>query len=83
VLGLLDLDIRPVHFADDLGGRLVGPGDRLRELRAVDVARILIEEAVQEGDVARVDAALDALQPVAFPEALEGEVYSSGASKQS
>src|SRR4029079_10866119 len=73
VLGRLDLDVGAVVLAHELGERLAGAGDLLAELLAVRVARILLEEPMQEGDVAGVDAALHALPPVALPQALEGE----------
>ena len=44
------------------------------ELAAVGfVQRLVLQIAVQEGRVRRVDADLDGLQPVAMPQALEGE----------
>jgi len=65
----------PTRLDSDRPGAL----DLLPELLAVGVPRVLLEEPVQEGDVARVDATLDALQPVALPESLERERVLIGA----
>ena len=66
----LDVDFRPVVFPEHRGlGHVAGA---VAELLAI--ARIVIlEEAVQEGGVGRVDADFQRLQPVAFPPALPGE----------
>ena len=49
------------------------------ELPAIAVLRVLVlEEAVQEGGVGGVDADFQRLQPVALPEAFEGEDMAAG-----
>ena len=84
VFGVLDIDDRVVVFAQDLGHRQVGAGGRAAELLAVGCRRVLVlEEAVQEGGVRRIDADFQRLQPVAIDVALEREGMASGATKQS
>ncbi len=74
VIGRLDLDARPRKLAHDLGHRHVGVFGGVAEHAAVAFVRILIlEEAVQERGVHRIDADLERLQPVAIDHALEGE----------
>ena len=54
------------------------------EHAAVGLRRILVlEEAMQERGVRRIDADFERLQPVALDHALEGEGVRRGATKQS
>ena len=74
VIGRLDLEARPRKLAHDLGHRHVGVFGFVAEHLAVALVRILVlEEAVQERGVHRVDADFERLQPVAVDHALEGE----------
>ena len=74
VVGGGDGDLGPVVFAQHLGDRQIGVDRGGAELLAVARLRVLVlEEAMQEGGVRRVHADLERLQPVAFPQALEGE----------
>ena len=55
-----------------------------RNMLAVALLRVLVvEEAMQERGVRRIDADLERLQPVAIDHALEREGVVSGATKQS
>src|ERR1700752_5473409 len=79
IFGVLDIDDRPIEFAHDLCHRHVGAGGSATELLAVGGRRILVlEEAMQEGGVRRVDAEFQGLQPVAAPMALEGKGVAVG-----
>ena len=70
----LDLDIRAGILPQDLGHRHVGMGRLVAELLAVAVGRIFVlQEAVKEGGVRRIDPDFQGLQPVALPEPLERE----------
>ena len=79
VFGVLDIDDRAVVFAQDLRHRHVGARRSAAELLAVGRRRILIlEEAMQEGGVRRIDADFQRLQPVAIDVALEREGMAVG-----
>ncbi len=74
VFGVLDVDDRPIIFAQDLGHRHVRSGGGAAELLAIGFRRVLVlEEAMQVGGVAGIDADLQRLQPVAGHVALECE----------
>ena len=72
VFGVFDIDDGLVVFAQDLGHRHVGAGGGAAELLAIGSRGILVlEEAVQERGMRRIDADLERLQPVAADVALE------------
>ena len=74
VFGVLDIDDRVVVFAQDFGHRHIGAGGRAAELLAVGSRSVLVlEEAMQERGVRRIDADFERLQPVAVDVALECE----------
>ena len=74
VFGVLDIDDRAVVFAQDLRHRHVAAGGRAAELLAVGGRGVLVlEEAMQERGVRRIDADFERLQPVAVDVALERE----------
>ncbi len=82
-LGLVELAHDPRHgpaFAIRITG--AGAAELLARRVVADLLqRLVIEEAVQEGRVRRVDADLEALQPVGVPQALEGEGMGGGRGK--
>ena len=72
-LGLAELAHHPRHrpaLALDLAG---AGGAKLAAVGLVACERLVLEVAVQERRVRRIDADLERLQPVAVPQALEGE----------
>ena len=72
VFGVLDIDDRVVVFAQNLGHRHIASGRRAAELLAVGRGSILVlEKAMQERGVRRIDADFQRLQPVAIDVALE------------
>jgi hypothetical protein len=74
IVGRLDLDARPRKLAHDLRHRHVGVLRGIPEHLAVALVRVFIlEEAVQERGVHRIDADLERLQPLAIDHALERE----------
>ena len=74
IFGFLDGDFRARIVAQQLGHRNVGIGGLVAELLAIAVGGVFVfEESVQERGVGRVDADLHRLQPIAFPQTLEGE----------
>ncbi len=74
IVGRLDLDARPRKLAHDLRHRHVRVLRDVPEHLAVALVRVLVlEEAVQERGVHRIDADFERLQPIAIDHALEGE----------
>ncbi len=74
VIGRLDLDARARKLAHDLRHRHLGVFRLVAEHPAVALVGILVlEEAVQERGVHRIDADFERLQPVAIDHALERE----------
>ena len=72
VFGVLDIDDRVVVFAQNLRHRHVAAGGCAAELLAVGCGRVLVlEEAMQERGVRRIDADFERLQPIAVHVALE------------
>ncbi len=84
VVGRLDLDLRARMLAHDARHRHVGIDRLVAEQLAVALVRILVvEEAMQERGVRRIDADLERLQPVAVDHALEREGVASPARRSS
>ena len=84
IFGVLDIDDRAVVFAQDLCHRHVGAGGSAAELLAVGRRRILVlEEAMQERGVRRIDADFQRLQPVAVHVALERKDVAVGGNEAS
>ena len=72
VFGLLDIDDGAIVFAQDFRHRHFAAGGGAAELLAVSARGILVlEEAMQERGMRRIDADLERLQPVAVDVALE------------
>ena len=72
VFGVLDIDDRLIVLAQNLRHRHVAAGGGAAELLAVGRGSILVlEEAMQERGVRRIDADFQRLQPVAIDVALE------------
>ena len=72
VFGLLDIDDGAIVFAQDFRHRHFAAGRGAAELPAISARGILVlEEAMQERGMRRVDADLERLQPVAVDVALE------------
>ena len=81
-LGLFHFDARPGKLAHDFGHRHFGVGRGVAEQLAIAVFRILVvEEAMQERSVRRIDADFQRLQPVAIDHALERERVRAGRDK--
>src|ERR1700737_2011186 len=79
---MLDIDDRPVIFAQYLRHRHVAAGRSAAKLLAVRRRRVFIlEEAMQERGMRRIDADLERLQPVAVDMALEREGVAVGRHK--
>ena len=73
-IGFFDANFRLIVFAQHLGHRDCSIAGGAPELAAVAVARILVFVVdMQEGRMRWIDANLQRLQPVAFPQTLEGE----------
>ena len=73
-VGRLDLDARARKLAHDLRHRHLGAERLIAEHLAVGLLRVLVvEEAMQERGMRRIDADLERLQPVAIDHALERE----------
>ena len=74
VIGRLDLDLRTRKLAHDPGHRHIGIDRLVAKQLAIALGRLFVmEEAVQERGVRRIDADLERLQPVAVDHALERE----------
>ena len=79
VVGGLDLDLRARMLAHDARHRHVGIDRVVAEQLAVTLRHVLVlEEAVQERGVRRIDADFERLQPVAVDHALEREGVGRG-----
>jgi hypothetical protein len=74
VFGVLDIDDRPVVFAQDFCHRHVAAGRGAAKLLAVSACGVLVlKKSMQERGMRGIDSDLERLQPVAIDVALESE----------